>query len=163
MKLTSSIDRRTVVRSAALGALALTLGISRDQTAWADIELVVVVNAMADCDPLSDAQLASIFTGTEKTWKNGKAIKVFNLAALSPERALFDKVVLKRTPEQVSQFWVDKLVRGEGHPPTQVPRVELMAKVVATLPGAIGYVTADKADPRSKVIARIRGGKVMAP
>jgi hypothetical protein len=70
---------------------------------------------------------------------------------------------LKKTPEQVSQYWVDKLVRGEGQPPTQVPRVELMAKVVASLPGAIGYVTPDKVDPKLTVIARIRGGRVVAP
>lgn len=157
-----ALGRRALVRAAALGAF-FPVGFWTTRRAFADLELVVVTNALADRAPLTDAQLASIFTGGDKAWKNGKPIKVFNMAAQSAERALFDNVVLRKTPEQVSQYWVDKLVRGEGHPPTQVPRVELMAKVVASLPGAIGYVTPDKLDARLTVVARVRGGRVMAP
>ncbi|MDX2018938.1 MAG: twin-arginine translocation signal domain-containing protein [Deltaproteobacteria bacterium] len=162
MKARDVISRRAFVRGASLAAAAGGLSLL-PCPAHAQAELVVVVNAQADTGPLNEAQLASIFTGGDKAWKNGKPIKVFNLAAQTPERAQFDKVVLKKTPEQVSQYWVDKLVRGEGQPPTQVPRVELMAKVVASLPGAIGYVTPDKVDAKLIVVARIRGGKVVAP
>lgn len=155
-------SRRRVLRTGVMTAGLTLLGEARHARAQAH-ELVVIANPEGDGKPLSEADLASIFTGGNKAWNNGKPIKVFNLATQTPERTTFDKAVLNKTPEQVSQYWVDKLVRGEGQPPTQVPRVELMAKVVASLPGAIGYVTPDKVDPKVKVVARIRGGKVVAP
>jgi len=128
------------------------------------VELAVVVHAGADGQPLDSAALVAIFTGAEKKWKNGTPIKVFNLAASSSERNEFDKVVLRKTPEQVAQFWVDRLVRGEGQPPTQVPKAELLAKVVGSMPGAIGYVPPEKVDvTKTKIVARIRDGKVVAP
>jgi ABC-type phosphate transport system substrate-binding protein len=128
------------------------------------LELAIVVHPAGDGNPLDGAALAAIFTGVEKKWKNGTSIKVFNLTAQSPERSEFDRVVLKKTPEQVAQYWVDRLVRGEGQPPTQVPKPELLAKVVGSMPGAIGYVPADKVDTvKTKVVARIRDGKVVAP
>jgi ABC-type phosphate transport system substrate-binding protein len=130
----------------------------------ADTDLDIIVHAGVDSRPLDAAALNAIFTGVEKKWKNGTPIKVFNLTAQSLERNEFDRVVLRKTPEQVAQFWVDRLVRGEGQPPTQVPKAELVVKVVASMPGAIGYTPPDKADPsKTKIVARIRAGKVVTP
>jgi hypothetical protein len=131
--------------------------------ARASVSLDVFVHPGVDAGTPNMDVLAAVFSGQQKRWGNGVPVKVFNLPAQSPERVEFDRVVLKKTPEQVAQHWVDRLVRGEGQPPTQVPRVDLMARVVAVLPGAIGYAPPDKVGAaKIRVAARIRDGKVVA-
>jgi ABC-type phosphate transport system substrate-binding protein len=125
--------------------------------------LAVIVHPGAPVKSLTGPELAAIFSGGIKYWKGGVAITIFNAPATSPVRTEFDSVVLNMSAEQVSRYWLDRRIRGEGTPPRQVPAPELAARLAATLPGAITYVPEDKVLPNVRVVARIRNHRVVAP
>jgi hypothetical protein len=50
-----------------------------------------------------------------------------------------------------------------GDSPRKVPSVALMLRVVAKLPGAIGYVPESMVTPDVKIVARVKDGRVLAP
>jgi ABC-type phosphate transport system substrate-binding protein len=143
----------------ALGALALAAQARAQQAPG----LAVIVHPGTPVKSLTGPELAAIFSGGMKYWKSGPVITIFNAPAISPARTEFDSVVLNMTAEQVSRYWLDRRIRGEGTPPRQVPAPELVARLVATLPGAIGYVPEDKVGANVRVVARIRNHRVVAP
>jgi ABC-type phosphate transport system substrate-binding protein len=143
--------------------VAAALALAAQAGAQAPPTMAVIVNPEAPVKHLSGPELAAIFSGGMKYWKNGVNITIFNAPANTAPRTEFDGVVLNMTPEQVSRYWLDRRIRGEGTPPRQVPSAELMARLVAALPGAISYVPEDKVIPSVRVVARIRNRKVVGP
>ncbi|MDX2023657.1 MAG: hypothetical protein SF187_25690 [Deltaproteobacteria bacterium] len=129
----------------------------------ADIDLDVISHKATSFAKLSRQEVAAIFTRAIRTWRGGEMLRPFNFRPGSAERLTFDHVVLDMDPDQSAQFWIDKLVRGEGEPPRKVGDARTMLKVVASLPGGIGYVPAGVADGTVRVVARIRKGKVESP
>jgi hypothetical protein len=125
--------------------------------------IAVVVHGGTKVVRLSEAELAAIFAGNRKAWSDGAAIRLFNLPLGHPVRVEFDRVVLSMTPEQVSRYWLDRRIRGEGTPPRQIPSPELLARLVLALAGAISYLPEDKVIPGLRVVARVRQGKVVGP
>lgn len=125
--------------------------------------LLVIVNAASPVQKLSNYELEALFTRTQTRWNDGTPVYPFSFAAGTPERATFDRVVLRLSPEQVGRFWLDRRIRGLGLPPKQVPTAILMLQIVANLPGAIGYFAGTRVRPGVRVIARIVQGKVMPP
>jgi hypothetical protein len=67
------------------------------------------------------------------------------------------------TPDEVSKYWIDRKIRGDGRPPRSLPSSPAIIAVVAADKGAVGYVPAGVSTGRVKVVARIRGGKLVAP
>jgi ABC-type phosphate transport system substrate-binding protein len=127
------------------------------------VELVVVVHPNNSTQSLSTAELAAIFTTQRRHWSGSKSIIALNLPPRSEHRALFDRAVLGMDPDAVARFWIDRKVRGGAAPPRQVPDATMAVRVVAKLEAAIGYAPREGADKSVRVVARIRGGKVVAP
>lgn len=127
------------------------------------VGLAIIVNPGVNAGALTTAELSSIFTRATRSWKDGSTIRALNLPPGSPERVEFDRVVLDMTPERSAQFWVDRQIRGEEAAPKAIAQAEIVTRLVANMAGAIGYVPDDKADAKVRVIARIRGGRVVAP
>ena len=125
--------------------------------------LAVIVNQGVPVDALGKAALAAIFTRANRTWKDGSPIRALNLLPQSPERIEFDRVVLHMEPEQSAQYWIDRQVRGEEPAPKAIAKAETLVSLIQTLPGSIGFVPEGKVDPKVRVVARIRDGKVVAP
>ena len=149
--------------------LAITLALLAGLTlvAWADAgppEIDVFVNAATGVTRLSSSELAEIYNGSRLTWSLGKGITAFNLATSSPLRVEFDHVVLHMSPDEVGRYWIDQRIRGGGRPPRQVDEGAVVAKLVARLPGSIGYAPAGTAIPSDvRVVARIRNRNVVEP
>jgi hypothetical protein len=40
----------------------------------------------------------------------------------------------------VARYWIERKIRGQGGPPRIIPSANLVARIVARVPGAIGYV-----------------------
>lgn len=126
--------------------------------------MVVIVNPGVGALRLNAQQLLNLFSGTSKRWPDGSPVTPFNAPALSPTRVQFDRVVLRMSPEEAAQFWIDKRVRGEGTPPRSVADPEILARLVATLRGTVSYVPESQVkNSNVRVVARIRDGVVMAP
>lgn len=126
-------------------------------------EILVVAHPSAPVTRLSDTELESIFTLSNRRWEDGSKIIPFNLPSRSQTRVVFDRTVLRMEPDRVSRFWLDRRIRGQGSAPRNVPSASLMARLIAKLPGSIGYMPATTPSAGARVIARIRGGKVVAP
>jgi ABC-type phosphate transport system substrate-binding protein len=125
--------------------------------------LLVIVHPSVPVNALSAYELEAIFTRDQTRWSNGSAIIPFSFPAGGDVRGAFDRTVLRLDPEEVGRFWLDHRIRGLGLPPKQVPSTALMIKVVANLPGSIGYIPMTRARPGVKVVARIAQGKVLSP
>ncbi|MCC6751044.1 MAG: hypothetical protein IT371_25550 [Deltaproteobacteria bacterium] len=126
-------------------------------------ELLVIVHPAVRVASLSAADLESIFSGSRRRWPDGGAIVAFNYPAGDGVRVLFDRVVLRLDPDAVARYWIDQRIRGMGRPPRQVPSAALLPRLIARLAGSVGYVAAAAAPPGTKLVARIRRGKVVAP
>jgi hypothetical protein len=138
--------------------LALVIGIAavgppRPTAASAGERGLVLVVAKAN--PISNvtrAELTRIFSG-DSIRIDGQPVVPFALAPNVPERHAFDQVVLGMSPEEVNKYWIDRRIRGQGNPPKSAPSPEVLAKVVASYPAAMGYVPAGALTPALKPVA----------
>jgi len=148
---------------AGLAGLVLALAPFGSAPAQSSVNLAVIVHAGVPARSLGAAELASIYTRATRTWRDGSTVRALNLPPGSPERVEFDRVVLDMTAERSAQYWIDRQIRGEEGSPKAIAQAEIVARLVPTLSGAIGYVPESKADATMRVVARIRGGKLVAP
>jgi ABC-type phosphate transport system substrate-binding protein len=144
------------VVAAALGAIA-------SPSAAAPDEIVVIVNKDNDVEQLSLEQLEAIFTMSQRQWNGGSSIVAFSYEPGNETRIEFDRVVLHLSPEQVGRFWRDQRIRTGVHPPRQVADPALALRLTAKMTAAIVYVPAGTVTSSVRIVARIRGGKVLAP
>jgi ABC-type phosphate transport system substrate-binding protein len=129
----------------------------------ADHELVIVVNPRVPVTALSAAELEGLFTGARRYWSDSSPVLVFNYPPESPLRRHFDRTVLRMSPDDVARFWRDQLIRHGVRAPRHVSDAHLMIRIVAKLPGAVAYVPAHLAGPTVKVVARLKGDKLLVP
>lgn len=102
--------------TAATAALVLATVLTTEGRAGEPPALWVVVNEANPVQTLSVDELRAIFTASLRFWAHGGPIAPFNAPAGTPNRVLFDEVVLRLGPREAGQFWVDQKVRG-GPPP----------------------------------------------
>jgi hypothetical protein len=106
------------------------------------IELAVIVSDEIDLTEISMQTLQRIFTQSKVALPGGATIIPINSAPHSPERTLFDRVVLGMDPDAVGRFWIDQKIRGVALPPKFVNSTALAGKLVERVKGAITYVPA---------------------
>ena len=143
--------------------LLAAVGLSTTYSFASDPTLAVIVHPEVEVKQLSDVELESIFLTERRYWSGTRPIIPFNLAPRSEERALFDRVVLRMEPEAIARYWLDRRVRSGNPPPRQAPDPMTVGRLVAKLPGAIGYIPESFVTHEVRVLARIRNGKVLAP
>jgi GNAT superfamily N-acetyltransferase len=105
--------------------------------------LVVIVAADSKLRDISHALLRRIFLG-EPTEYEGQRWVPFNYGPDDALRVAFDELALRLSKEATGRYWVDRRIRGQGLPPRAIATQTLLRAVVARLPGAIGYITADQ-------------------
>jgi hypothetical protein len=144
-----------------LPGIALALALAGNVRAADEAALLVIVHPRVRLNELSADRLEAIFTLSEREWPGGEPAVPYNYAPGSPYRDRFDRAVLRMGPDEVARFWIDRRIRGMGDAPRKVPTVALMLRVVANLPGAIGYVPEGPLPPDVKLVARVVGGRVL--
>jgi hypothetical protein len=144
--------KRICVSSVILSILAV-LGPSRPSPALAgENGLVLVVGKASPISSVSKAELNRIFSG-DTVKVDGEPVVPIALASGRPERQAFDQAVLGMSPDEASKYWIDRRIRGQGNPPKSAPSPEVMAKVVASFPSAMGYLPASALTPALKPVA----------
>lgn len=124
----------------ALATALLVLLPSVERARAADrIVLAVVVARGSSLQDLSLAELRRVFTSEGDSDPSGQRYVPFNHPPHTTDRAGFDKVVLGMSPDEVSQFWIDRKIRGLPGPPRSVDSLSLLLRLIARLPGGIGY------------------------
>ena len=99
-------------------------------------------------------ELSLIYLRKRLYWKNGIRIQPVNLATDSSLRRLFSRQILGSQPESQTEYWNVQYYHGIS-PPHVVNSQEAVLRFVADTPGAIGYISACKADKRVNVVGWI--------
>jgi hypothetical protein len=126
----------------------------------ATLGLAVIVHP-SNTATLSADDIADVFRTVMRTWPGGKPIAAFELPPSTDERVFFDRAVLKMDPDDVAHFWIDRRIRGGAPPPHQVPDPVTLARVVARLETAVGYVPIELADSSVRTVAQVRSNGVV--
>jgi len=127
----------------------------------ADVKLAVITHPQNTVDSVTPRKLKQLFTAQLLFWPSGSPVVALNYPAGAGLRVAFDRAVLGMGPDRVGEFWVDQLVRARARPPRKLPNARLMLRVVAQLKGSVGYVPVERLTADVKVLATIRGGKVV--
>jgi hypothetical protein len=127
--------------------LALSVGVmllllpSAERVARASdrIVLAVVVARASSVQGVRLSELKRIFTNEGDSDASGQRYVPFNHPPHTTDRVAFDKIVLRMSPDDVSQFWIERKIRGLPGPPRSVDSLSLLLRLIARLPGGIGY------------------------
>jgi len=114
--------------------------------------LAVIVASSSPLQSVSLAELRNLYMGLSQRVQGHKVIPL-NQATGITGRESFDRSVLGMSPDQAGRYWIGRRIRGEGRPPRSVGSERLLARVVARLPGAIGYVAVSQVVPGVRALA----------
>lgn len=126
-------------------------------------EIVVVVNKGNPITVATREELRPIFQTTKTQWADGTRTDPINLPEDNTLRQGFDAAVLGLDPDRVARYWVDRKIRGGERPPRKAATSGAVVRSVAGERGAVGYVRKSEANDTVKIVARVRGGLVVAP
>ncbi|HTC48008.1 MAG TPA: substrate-binding domain-containing protein [Candidatus Aquilonibacter sp.] len=105
--------------------------------------IVVIVNAANPVDNLSMGELKKLFMSDRSKWDTGKAVAPVMVTAGAPERTAFLKQVCGMNDGDFSKYFVQAAFTGKAAtPPKEVGSAATVKSVVASSPGAIGFVKA---------------------
>jgi hypothetical protein len=103
------------------------------------VVLAVVVAKTSSVQDVSLAELRRVFTNEGDSDSSGQRYVPFNHPPHTTDRVAFDKIVLGMSADEVSQFWIDRKIRGLSGPPRSVDSLSLLLRLIGRLPGAISY------------------------
>jgi hypothetical protein len=126
------------------------------------IEIAVIVNKH-NTNSISALDLEEIYLRKQAHWASGDKVIPINLATENRLRLTFDRVVLGMGADEIARYWLDQRIRNGSNPPRELDDPALALRLVTRIQGVIAYVpdSSDLSDVR--VVARIRGGKLLAP
>lgn len=128
-----------ISRLARVTLILLTLTIC-NVSADTNERVIVLTHSGVDTTALSQAQLRKIFSMRQTVWPNGTPISVFVLSSQNATHQALCKDVLQMFPYQVERIWNKLAYSGLGEKPTELANEQQMLEVLASTPGAIGYV-----------------------
>lgn len=142
----ADLTRRQLLSSAVL------LGSSGEALAAAPVRVQVLVAKASSAQGISLADLRQLYRGRVLSL-GGQTAVPFNHPPRAPDRVIFDRIVLGMNADEIGRYWVDQKIRGGSSPPRTVDSVGLLLRVLARLPGAIGYVREGFTSPDLKAIS----------
>lgn len=123
----------------ALAILSMLPTAERSARAANRVVLTVFVARESSLQGLKTSELKRIFTNQGDSDASGQRYVPFNHPPHTTDRVAFDRLVLGMSADDVSQFWIDRKIRGLPGPPRSVDSLSMLLRLVARLPGAISY------------------------
>ena len=117
-------------------------------------KIAVIANKDLKTSSINKAKLLDIYT-LDISEIGGSKLKVFDYSSETPTKKSFFEA-LNKSISEFKQIWMKKKFTGNGNPPLNVGSEDDMVSKVASTPGAIGYVDADKVTSAVKVIMEIK-------
>jgi hypothetical protein len=114
--------------------------------------LVVVVARNSPIERLSRFELKKLYLGANLQAPGGERVIAFHQLYSAPDRVAFERGVLGMDPEELTRYWIDRKIRGEGGAPRVVGSAELLQRVVSHISQSVGYVRLDQVGPELRVI-----------
>ncbi len=138
-----------MIKKLLLSAIVLML-----YTASSYAQVAVIVNKSVSASSLSAAKLLDIYSLSTKDWGGSKVV-VYDRKSDDDTKSKFYNYVGKPAAE-MKKVWMRVQLAGEGKAPEALASDDEIVKKVASTPGAIGYVSADKVTGDVKVVATIK-------
>lgn len=105
--------------------------------------IVIIVNQANPVENLSKGELKKLFMSDRSKWDTGKAVAPVMVSAGAPERTAFLKIVCSMNDADFNKYFVQAAFTGKSAtPPKEVSSAQAVKSVVASSPGAIGFVKA---------------------
>ena len=117
-------------------------------------QVAVIANKSVPVASISTGQLTDIYSLRTKAWSNGKAVIPITLKADGEVSQKYFKAIGK-SPMEMKKYWMKLQLTGEGQAPEGFSSEEEIVNKVASTPGAIGFVDADKVTDKVKVLIKI--------
>ncbi|MCJ9429620.1 substrate-binding domain-containing protein [Kordiimonas marina] len=117
--------------------------------------LMIIGNANVPVQAIDTAELTRIFMLKRTVWPDGTAIVPVNREARSEERQYFSKQVLGRSMRSLASYWNHMQFKG-FMPPVVQESDAAVAAFVRNVPGAVGYIVADKVPEGVRVLGEIK-------
>ena len=127
------------VLTSCCAVLCLLPSVERSARASNRVVLSVLVARNSAVQDLSMSALRRIFINEGDKDPSGQRYVPFNHPPHTTDRMAFDKLVLGMSADEMSQFWIERKIRGMPGPPRSVDSLSLLLRLIGRLPGAIGY------------------------
>ncbi|MBD1210891.1 MAG: hypothetical protein H9535_20875 [Ignavibacteria bacterium] len=135
--------------------LMLAVLISALSLGTAQAQVAVIAHKSVASGSVDNSTLLDMFTLNTKNWGDGGKITVIDFKNDSPSRTRF-YAALGTSFVEMQRTWLRKQFSGKAQPPLLLGSDDEILSKVASTPGAIGYVSADKVSKDVKVLATIK-------
>lgn len=135
-----------------VAALAAVLSSAPDLQARQEAEFVVIVNKANPVKTLTLVELRRIFMKQTRMWPHAETIVPVDWDATSPNREVFSRRVLARSVREMGNYWVQQSVTQGLAPPSTQRSARAMLRFIASVQGAIGYLSPDDIDDTVAVV-----------
>lgn len=115
-------------------------------------DLVVITHPRAGVDQLTREQVINIFLGRFRQFSSGIAAEPIDLPPDTAEKAAFYQKLVGKELAEINAYWARLVFSGRTQPPRQATSAAQMLELVASTPGAIGYVERPKGESRVKIV-----------
>lgn len=103
------------------------------------------ITNLADKDvTFSKDDISNILLGRKTTWPNGSRITLIALDDDSNVSANVFKEYVRKSPPQYFAFWKRQVFTGKGSMPKIAKNEDEMITLIASTPGALGFVDSSK-------------------
>jgi ABC-type phosphate transport system substrate-binding protein len=136
-----------------LGALTLSAALGTARPALAARRLAVVVNRASPLASLSADAVRAYFLKQHKEWASGE--KVRPVQQEGPAHAAFLSRVLRMSSADYERYWLERKYSAAETPPKAVDDDQAVAKFVAAMKGAIGYVDWSSLDESARAKLKV--------
>lgn len=116
---------------------------------------LLIAHPAVDARDLSLNTTRLIFSMQLSQWPDGTPVRVYVLPDDNSLHRSFTKDLLSLYPRQLRRVWDRQLYSGTGQAPENVAGEAEMRHMVATTPGAVGYLSSEMIDDTVQVL-RIR-------
>lgn len=118
--------------------------------------IVVIVNPESGVMQLTRAEAIDIFLGRYRKLPSGRSALPIDVAESSAERERFYRLLVKKSPAEISSYWARLIFSGQASPPFQVPDTRTAVELVKSSPNAIAYVDKASVTRGVRVVLEIR-------
>jgi len=115
---------------------------------------IVVIANKAVSGSMSRDQVANIFLGKSVSLPSGGRAQPVDLPNSNPLREQFYSRVTGKSTAEVKAYWARLVFTGMALPPKEASSSAEVRRMVASTPGAVGYVESSAADETVTVIHR---------